>query len=690
MTSAARTRWWARCAVVVTAAVCALQLAPVGGGEPPEGFTGIDGGAAATAWTATVDGPQPYSDMFPDLAVPITMSDGTVLKADIIHPGNGGKRTDEKLPTVLQIQGYSKIALNVAAALLEIPGVDTVLLPWIASFNFPGSGLDGLTDLTRQLDSGVLQASAHNLDLVRGGYHLVQLDLRGTGTSEGLWQVFGERERQDAEEVIDWIAAQPWSNGAVGAMGTSFTGITALQAAERGHPALQAVFANVPSGDLIDDIVAPGGGVGFGFLPFWLLAVNLSKMTPDVEALLAGRWDTAQQLRWLRDRLADPMTMMDVVLNAYGATTVDQLSERTRAIIDPDSPFRTGLKTAVENVTAPTFIIEAWFDIFGSTATETYNNIPLPMEQKKLIMGDGYHVGAGVAGFGHPGMPPRLDVLQRAWFDKWLKGIDNGIDKYSPLTVKQQGGQWTSMPSFPRADQTHQRMYFSDRHSGTAASVYDGMLSARPLQEGVRDLTIAPNLLSLCSRDTARIWAGVPAIVVACGEDSRIWENAGLTFTSNPVTEATTISGPIAVHLNAVHDTRDGYWVVTVNDVAPEGQSREISTGQLVASLRAVDEAGSTRSASGDYTKPELYLDLDRRQLTEPGVPVTLDLALTPIDAVLQPGHRLRVDVFASNFPRGLPPTPVLVDSQLAPQHLRLDPDAPSWVNIPLSVAIPE
>ncbi|MGY2063688.1 CocE/NonD family hydrolase C-terminal non-catalytic domain-containing protein, partial [Nocardia gipuzkoensis] len=77
------------------------------------------------------------------------------------------------------------------------------------------------------------------------------------------------------------------------------------------------------------------------------------------------------------------------------------------------------------------------------------------------------------------------------------------------------------------------------------------------------------------------------------------------------------------------------------------------------------------------------------RQTTEPGVPVTVDIALTPTDAVLHPGHRLRVDVYASNFPKGVPPLPILVDSGLRPEHLRLDPDAPSWVNVPLDADIP-
>ncbi|RDI66317.1 CocE/NonD family hydrolase [Nocardia pseudobrasiliensis] len=676
--------------VTVAAAICTTFAAPSSLATSGE-FTGIDGGDLAAAWTAAVDGPQPYSDISVDMAVPITMSDGTVLKADVVRPAHGSAVAQQPGPVILQMQGYGKVVMNLGQVLLHIPGVENVLLPWIASLNLGGTPLSGITDLTRQLDSGAVQAAIQDWDLAKAGYTLVQVDLRGTGTSEGQWQIFGERERRDTSEVMDWITRQPWSDGTIGTMGTSFTAITALQATTQKNPALKAVFSYEGSADIFRDIAGPGGAVGLGFLGFWLLAVNLAKMAPDVESMLAGRFDPAQQLRWLQDRLADPLTFLDVVANAWGSTRVDQLMPKTLDVFRQGSRWRQGLSADPAGITVPTFMADAWFDVFGTTATDAFNAIPLPLEQKKLIMGDGYHSGLGLGGFGHPGMPPRLDVLQRAWFDKWLKGIDNGIDRYSPITVKQQGGGWTGLASFPRAEITYRRMYLDDRPSGTTGtSLYDGSLSAQPLQAGVRDLTVAPGVLGLCSRDTTRIAAGIPALVLACSDDSRIWEANGLTFTSAAVTRPTTLSGPIAVHLNVVHDAADGYWVATVNDVSPDGNSRELTTGQLVASLRQIDDAQSKRSADGDYTVPVPYVDIDRRQTTVPGEPVTLDIALTPTDAVLQPGHRLRVDVYASNFPKGVPPLPALVDSGLRPEHLRLDPDAPSWVNVPLDADVPE
>ncbi|APE34793.1 peptidase [Nocardia mangyaensis] len=677
----------------VVLAVCATIAAPSAIGDPGGEFTGIDGGAYAAQWNAAVDGPQPYNGITADLAVPITMDDGTVLKGDIIHPAIDGRVADGRRPVILQMQGYGKLPMLVAQAVLysaDSLGIKQPLADWVASLNLPGVGLDGVFEILQQVNSGAMEAAVQDWALAEAGYTLIQVDLRGTGTSGGQWQLFGDREKQDIAEVIDWITRQPWSDGNVGAMGLSFTAIAALEATDLMPPGLKAIFAYVGSTDMFTDIAGSGGGFGSAFLIPWLLGVNTLKMIPDVTSLIVGKFDPDQQLQWFKDRLADPFTLLSAVINGYTALTPEQLTAETRNLVDPNSGFRRGLKTDVSKVRVPTFMVDAWYDLFGTTAVSTFNAIPLPEDQKKLIMGDGYHIGAGVGGFGSPGMPPRLDVLQRAWFDHWLRGIDNGIDKYSPLTVKQQGGGWTTVPDFPRTEATYRRLYLDDIPSGTSPHArYDGGLSETARQSGVRDLTVAPGLLSICSRGTARITGGATAVIDACTKDSRIWESEGLTFTTNPVTEPTIVSGPINVHLNVVHDASDGYWVATVNDVAPDGTSREISGGQLVASLNQIDDSISTKSANGDYTEPRYFLDLDKRVLTEPGVPVTLDIAMTPIEAVLQPGHRLRINVYASNFPKGLPPSLVLAATELKPEHLRLDPAAPSWVNMPLTRSIP-
>ena len=77
------------------------------------------------------------------------------------------------------------------------------------------------------------------------------------------------------------------------------------------------------------------------------------------------------------------------------------------------------------------------------------------------------------------------------------------------------------------------------------------------------------------------------------------------------------------------------------------------------------------------------------RQRTVPGRPVSIDIGLLPTEALIRPGHRLRIDVFAMNLMRGLPLRPLLNESGLKPEHIQLDPNRPSFVNLPLSQPIP-
>src|SRR3546814_11987582 len=102
--------------------------------------------------------------------------------------------------------------------------------------------------------------------VVSHGYATVSVDDRGTGASGGQWDAWGARTRADYPEIIDWVVAQPWSDGAVALDGCSYGGITSLFAAASGHPAATAVFATIPLGAAYRDITFAGGQVNAGFI----------------------------------------------------------------------------------------------------------------------------------------------------------------------------------------------------------------------------------------------------------------------------------------------------------------------------------------------------------------------------------------------------------------------------------------
>ncbi|MFI6167306.1 CocE/NonD family hydrolase [Nocardia sp. NPDC051052] len=662
-------------ALLVAAVALSPFLSPSAAATP----VGPDGGATGAAWAATEDGQQQYPNVFIEWDVPIIMSDGTVLKGNVYHPADAaGQPISTPTPTIVNMTPYTKLGSMIADSMISIPWLSDAVMQVARDVDLSGTPFSGITDLTKALGGGLLRNFTVDRQLIKSGYTQVVVDVRGTGFSQGDWDLLREREQQDTVEVIDWTSHQSWSTGNIGMNGVSYSGLNQLQVAAKNPPALKAIFPVVPSRNPFRDLVAPGGAVGVTFMPAWLLAVNGAKLVPDLASVARGQFDT----QWLKDRLADPFTFVDALLNVLVTPEIDQLDPKVQALLQADSPFRQSWETDPSRITVPTFVTGGWHDVFVNSQADVYRQIPLPPGQKQLFVGDGYHISNGNES-GRPGLPPRMDVLQRAWFDKWLKDIDNGIDQYGPVTVRQQGGGWITSPSFPQPGVDYRRMYLSAAPSGTATSVHDGSLFSAP-SPAVDQLTVAPGLTGVCSRDMAQESAGATSIIDGCSKDARIQELGGLTFTSAPVAEPTSISGPIAVRLNTVHDATDGYWTVTVNDVAPDGQSSVLSSGQLVSSLRAIDEGRSTRLPNGDYTEPVPDLSLDTRQPTVPGQPTALDISVPGIEAVLQPGHRLRVDVYAGNFPRGLPPMPLLVDSGLRPQHLLLDQNQPSFVNIPL------
>ncbi|MGL4306787.1 MAG: CocE/NonD family hydrolase [Mycobacteriaceae bacterium] len=638
------------------------------------------GGQDGAEWTQAHDAEPEFPGMHIDWDVPITMSDGVVIKANVYRPADAtGAPIDESFPTILNLTPYTKLVSNIADTALNIPVLSDLLVNFVDSMNLSGTPLSGVGEVLQVLSGGGLRTFTVDPALIRSGYTQVVADVRGTGFSQGVWNVLQDREQQDTIELIDWASSQPWSNGDLGMTGVSYSAINQIQAAAQHPKALKAIFPVEPSSDLMHDVVAPGGGLGVGFMPLWLSAVNGLKLVPDLQSMFQGNFDW----QWLMDRFDDPLTFMDRFFQALTVPDVNSVPAGLNDLLDDKSSIRDDLVLHPEKISIPTMVYGGWHDIFTNSEPKIYNAIPVPAGQKQLIMGNTYHLNFGT-GFGKQGTPPRLDIMQRAWFDRWLKGIDNNIESFGPVTSYQQGQGWTTTDQFPRSGMHYQRLYFSSQGSGTTStSVYDGSLKTSADNE-MSNLTIAPNLSTICSRDSAQQTMGITAIIAACGTDSQISETGALTFTSAPVDSATEISGALNVHLNTVHEANDGYWSVTLNDVAPDGTSTVLTSGQLASSLRDFDEKKTLRSPQGDVLDPYYFLTLDSRKPVDIGVPTTLEVGLTATDAVLQAGHRLRVDIYASNFPKGLLLRPLLNDSGLKPQHLLLDLQAPSFITLPV------
>ncbi|UFS98628.1 CocE/NonD family hydrolase [Nocardia huaxiensis] len=592
--------------------------------------------------------------------VGIRLSDGTILSADITRPADRrGRAITEPLPTVISITPYNKTLLTRADPLIDAV---TAAGPWVYRLVKPSAhGRAGGREMLRTLGGGLLESIRANRTLISRGYVHVSVDVRGTGTSTGRLQVMSEREQQDHLEVLAWVREQPWCNGDLAMTGISYLAITALLTAGHRPEGLKAVFAIVGSEDGTKDLILTGG-MQSTFTPVWLAAVNGGKWLPSVPGLLKS----GAALRYLRDRLASPLTRIPDVV---GAILDDAHPEH---FYNADAHAR---RPRLENIAAATWIQAGWHDVFAHSVPGLHNRLDLPAGAAQLVVEDSYHVGVGT-GFGSPDHPQRLDELQCAFFDRWVKGIDNGIDEYGPVTVRQLGGDWVSRAGYPHPAARVRREFLSAQPSGAGAhAAADGSLHAEP-DRHQRRIPLPRKRPQWASQTSSWINMG---LTTALGRDwsidDRGYEAAAVTFTGAPLAEDLVISGPLSLRLRVVTTGTDAFWAVTVCDVAPDGTSSVIARGALRSTRRAVDEAAS-RYVDGHLVAPEHPLTADSVLPVTPGVPHDLDIDTTATEAVLRAGHRLRVAVTRGSWPRYWA-TPA-VARRLKEQSIVLDPRHPS------------
>ena len=243
------------------------------------------------------------------------------------------------------------------------------------------------------------------------GYAVCRLDLRGTGSSEGVAaDEYPAVERRDLAEVLAWLAAQPWSSGAVGMYGTSYSGFNALQLAAERPPALKAVVAVYASDDRYSDDVHWAGGalklLDQVDYPLYMLAMNA---LPPVPALAGPGW---------RERWRERVGRLEPWLLRW-------LEEQT------DGPYWRGgsLRPAYDRIACPTMLVGGWADGYGNVTFRVFERLQVP---KRLLLGPWSHMAPETS---RPG--PRVDLVPKLarWWDRWLRGERNGVDRDPPVTV---------------------------------------------------------------------------------------------------------------------------------------------------------------------------------------------------------------------------------------------------------------
>ncbi len=280
----------------------------------------------------------------------------------------------------------------------------------------------------------------------RRGYVSVRVDIRGFGASEGVppEREYSEQEQTDGEQVIAWLASQPWSNGNVGMFGISWGGFTALQMAMRHPPALKAIIAICATAELFHDDVHYIDGMAH--IDEFELNMDLAEGwvgAPEYsldEKVLGPRFDSAPwSLLYLKHQ--------------------------------HDGPFWRDRVRPLSEITTPSFLIGGMQDGYRDSIPDMLMQSKAPI---KAIVGPWNHSFPNDADFG-----PRVEWRDQAvrWFDHWLKGRDTGVEHDPRLVVYMQHwhppdpnlesvpGEWRREDVWPPKDAHSTTLFLQGNHT---------------------------------------------------------------------------------------------------------------------------------------------------------------------------------------------------------------------------------
>lgn len=549
----------------------------------------------------------------------ITAADGTQLAARLTRPaGDDGEAVSEPLPVILTITGYNARLISTA----------------LSGNHF-----------------------------VERGYAHLYVDERGTGSSGGTWESFGEQAQADFLDVLNWIDEQPWSDGNVGTWGASYMGITQFFTAQHQHPSHKAMFAIVPMGDAYRDIVFSGGQVNAGFIPLWMGLVS------GLGALPAAS---------LQSNPADGVSvLLDHISGSLAQFAVPTIAESVLGAAQAyDSEFwriRSPLEVA-DKVQVPTFLVGGLNDLFQRGTPMLYEAIKDQVEAK-LLIGPWTHLG-GSSGEGLPADGvPSLDAIALQWFDRYLKDMDSGAEQQPDVTQYVYGEErYVVEPDWPHPQAQAVRLSLRGDRSLSGEPAGPDEASNMILQQPVN---------GVCSTSASQWTAGIIGFLPVCGDDNRLTEVLEITYTTPVMDEPLYVNGPIQANIWMSTTALDAGLVVRLTDVAPNGVSRELTNGIQTASMRALDPLRS-RYLDGEMIQPwHTFVEADK-QAPGMGNIVEVNVEIFPSSFVIQPGHALRVSVGASDLPHGLPPLPDLLSGLTGLLTIYSDAEHPSNVVLPV------
>ncbi len=487
------------------------------------------------------------------------------------------------------------------------------------------------------------------------GYAFVFMDVRGRGDSDGEFVPY-RNDGRDGYDAIEWCAAQPWSDGNVGTLGGSYLARIQWLTAVLQPPHLRAMIALVTPSDPF--VEWPTGTPG----PMHLCWTHMT----------SGRaLQNVSAVEWTKVYEHLPLITMD---EAAGRVSErwredcrhEQLDGYWREICYQDS---------FERVSVPVLHISGWYDdeqigtplnFAGMVA-----HVPSPevRRSQKLLMGPWPHNVNSSQKLGEVDFGPEAVIDLRGyelrWFDRWLRGEENGIDREPPVRIFVMGeNRWRDEQEWPPA-RTRFTSYYLHSGGGANSSFGDGALSTEPPSDESADTyTYDP------ARPVPFITEPVSA-QIGGPDDYAAIERRGdvLVYTTSELGEDVEVTGPVRVELYASSSARDTDYMAMLLDVHPSGFVQRLTDGMVRARFRE---------------------GMDRPSLLEPGRPYCFAIDCWNTSHVFRAGHRIRLHLASSAFPkydRNLNTGGSLTQSAemaRAEQRVYHDPGRPSRLILPI------
>ena len=525
--------------------------------------------------------------------IEVPMRDGIILRADLYRPDS-----PDKLPVLLNRTPYNKAMPMVFAMTLDA------------------------------------------IRAAEAGYNVMVQDCRGRFASDGRWDCFNV-EARDGYDTIEWAARQPWASGKVGTYGASYMGATQWLAATQTPPSLKAMVPSITASDYHDGWTYQGGAFSLFFNVSWTMAA----LAPPT--LLRERSENPAA----HEDLGRTMGSMNSMLEA-----MKHLPLREFPMFQVGAPYffdwlkhpsydsywrNVSIEENHPKINVPALNIGGWYDIFQGGTLRNF----IGMRSKgasdsaragqRLMVGPWHHsvpfqnlVGAVDFGFQSGAISADIDGAQLRFFDQHLKGMDAP----TPLVrIFVMGiNQWRDEKEWPIPGTEFRRYYFHSR--GRANSMYgDGALSTEPPGSEPAD-SFLYNPMDPVPTNGGGLCCYPGALQGGAFDQAGVEHRADvLVYSTEPLSEDVEVTGPVLVTLYAASSALDTDFTAKLVDVGPCGMVRNLSDGIIRARFRE----------SQSEEKP-----------LAPGTVTELKIDLWNTSNVFKAGHRIRIEISSSNFPR--------------------------------------